>query len=115
MARRNGHPAGTPRLDRFGTHREMVMDIPRIKGEGGWPAVVAAFILWDWADARTGAVKASVRGLAAAMGSERQTARNALDCLERLALIRPAKNVAGERMNGLWVFVHNIESKGDNV
>lgn len=115
MASSNGRGRASQRLDRFGTHRKLVADIPDIKAAGGWSAVAAAFVLWDWCHAYTGVVKVSVSGLAAAIDSERKTARGALACLEQLEVIRPVIDADGNRRPSEWVVVHHLADEQTQV
>ncbi|WP_439623420.1 hypothetical protein [Gemmata sp.] len=97
-----------PAIDRFATHKHLINQIPTIKAavgsRGGYAACAAAFLLWDWADARTGQVRyVTVTRLAKALAANRTTARDCLKVLESCEVIYP-----GPR-KGTWLMNHVIK------
>ena len=102
------HPRGSPRPDRFATHRRFVNDeVPRLKkATGSSSAGLALLMIWDWADGRTGHVKGlSVTRLADAMCVEENTARAALAAIvaaKLLKVIKPGKVPVYELSHIMW-------------
>lgn len=106
------HSRDAPALDRFATHKHLVGQMAAIKAavgsRGGYAACATAFVLWDWADARTGHVRyVTVSRLAKALDADRKTARDSLVALEKCGIIRPGPKPT------TWLLNHIVKPGAD--
>lgn len=96
MSRRK---AGKPgRIDRFGTHGEIVAATPAILAESGPAACIVLFLLWDRASVRLDGRTVGdtrVSALSRLTGMDRKTIRAALAYLTRAGWIEPAEDGRG--------------------
>lgn len=85
----------TPKLDRFGTLRDIFDRMQEIKSArvdgiaGGASACLAAIAVWHACDARTGGVTMTVSRLSRMTCSTRKTAARSMRILEELKIILP--------------------------
>ena len=101
-----------PKLDRFGTLKQILLNVPRLKAckvngvAGGYAAALAAVAFWDAADARTGKTVMTVSRLAGILGSTRATARRSIAVLRDLKLVKPFTKPDGTLVAGRWHVRH---------
>lgn len=105
------------KLDRFATFRRFREQFPTLRAvivdgkKAGVYAQLAALLLWEATDARTGHAKMTVTGLAARMCCARSIARRALAALVEAQFIAPLMR-GGAGVPHMWT-VHHVEKEED--
>ena len=96
--KRRSHKTGS--LDRFGTHRIICQQLPKITAESGFATAVVLFYLWDRAvvklDGRT-RDDVSISALARALGSTRKTVAAAMKYLRKADWITDSPPPEGKK------------------